>query len=123
MGTNKKKAIKVSWEGSHISLNDWYGSNHWTIRQTQKNRWHDFFKGLLTNEPVLNFETYTITLVYNSRLDPSNTVAMVKLFEDTMKKLGMITDDSKKYCKGISIIPDETLNKKEYTIIVTGYES
>ena len=63
MGTNKKKALKVNWEGSHISLNDWYGSNHWTIRQTQKNRWHDFFKDLLTNEPVLNFETYTITTI------------------------------------------------------------
>jgi len=122
MGTNKKKAIKVSWEGSHISLNDWYGSNHWTNRHTQKLRWHDFFKSLLANEPVLNFETYEITLVYNSRLDPSNTVAMIKLFEDTMKKMGIIKDDSKKYCKGIQVIPDLNLKSKEYTIIVTGYE-
>jgi hypothetical protein len=43
---------------------------------------------------------------------------MIKIAEDTMKKEHYIIDDSKKFCKGIQIYPDETMGKKNYKLIV-----
>ena len=59
-----------------------------------------------------------ITMYFNSRLDASNTVPMIKILEDTMKKAHYIVDDSKKFCKGIQIYPDESLGKKHYKLTV-----
>ena len=112
----EKKEILIKWKNDHISLNDWYGSKHWTVRQKAKNKWCKIFKELLNGGPAVNFSTYDITLTYNSRLDSSNTIAMIKICEDTMVKLGIIKDDTKQYCKGVHLIPDETLGKKHYII-------
>ena len=42
---------------------------------------------------------------------------MIKYLEDVIvKKLKWYKDDSIKYCKGISIVPDERMKKKSYMI-------
>jgi len=41
---------------------------------------------------------------------------MVKLFEDTLKDLGLIIDDSKKFCKRISLYPNLEMKSKHYRI-------
>jgi len=43
---------------------------------------------------------------------------MVKLFEDTMVKNGLVPDDSKRFCRGITLTPDDTMAKKTYKITV-----
>ena len=54
---------------------------------------------------------------YNSRLDVSNTIIMIKYLEDVLvKKLKWFKDDSPKYCKAIIIQPDERMKKKSYMV-------
>ena len=108
--------ITISWKGKHISLNDWYAGKHWTYRQKQKNLWRTTFTDLLSQHKKPNIEKYSIELEYNSRLDPSNTITMIKLFEDTLIKLGWIKDDSKKYCKYLKIYPNNQFSSKEYKL-------
>lgn len=74
------------------------------------------FKSMLMDYDNFHLKKYKIRMIYNSRLDPSNTITMIKLFEDFLKNHGVIKDDSKKYCKEIRIIPDETMKSKSYRI-------
>jgi len=109
--------IVFKWADIHISLNDWYSSEHWTKRNKTKDFWHKFFKDSLpTTKPF--FKKYSITLEFNSRLDVSNTITMIKLCEDTLKKEGVIIDDSKQYCRGVYLIPVDEMKKFSYKITV-----
>ena len=110
--------LVISWAGKDISLNAWYSSKHWTHRNKQKQEWNNFFKEIL-HEPYPFFEKYIITLEYNSRLDPSNTITVLKLYEDTLRELGVLVNDSLKYCKGLHIIPVESMKKKSYKITIS----
>lgn len=110
--------IEITWEG-HISLNEWYSSKHWSYRKKQKDEWFKTFKSLLDVFPKETFEKYSILLEYNSRLDPSNTITMIKLLEDTMKKECWIVDDSPKYCESLTIRFSQELSKKTYRATIT----
>lgn len=110
-------SLIFAWQGRHVSLNAWYSSKHWTHSHTITNEWHGFFKKFLT-EPYPKIGKYKLELVYNSRLDVSNTIAMPKLLEDTLQQLGIIENDSKTFCRGISLTPDETMKKFSYKITV-----
>lgn len=109
--------IEIEWEGVDLSLNKWYANRHFSYRIKEKEFWSTLFLKLLPKR-TKKIDKYTITLYFNSRLDASNTIPMVKILEDTMKKNHYIIDDSKKFCKGISIFPDETMGKKNYKLIV-----
>ena len=109
--------IILQWADKHISLNEWYSSKHWSHRNKAKKDWREFFFQLLPN-PIPNIIAYDITLKYNSNLDPSNTITIIKLFEDTMQEFGMIVNDTKKECKGIHLIPDELMKKNNYKILI-----
>lgn len=113
----KIEELSVVWAGKDISLNAWYSSKHWTHRNKQKQEWHEFFKQSIV-QPYPFFEKYSVTLEYNSRLDPSNTITMIKLFEDTLTELGIITDDTLKYCIGVHLIPKLEMKKKSYRITI-----
>lgn len=109
--------LVIQWAGKDISLNAWYASKHWTHRNKQKKEWHKFFKGLIFKPyPIIN--KYTITLECNSRLDPSNCITMIKLVEDTLQELGVLKNDSAKFCRGLHIIPVDNMKRKSYKIIV-----
>jgi hypothetical protein len=108
--------IELQWEGVDLSLNKWYANRHWSFRNKEKEFWANLFLKLLPKR-TKKIDKYMITLYFNSRLDASNTVPMIKILEDTMKKSHYIIDDSKRYCKGIRIYPDETLGKKNYILI------
>lgn len=114
---NKTEGLVFEWADKHISLNEWYSSKHWSHRNKVAKEWHNFFKGFLI-KPYPKFETYTITLKFNSRLDPSNTITMLKLVEDMMQEEGIIKNDNKDNCNGLHIIPDMTMRKFSYKIIV-----
>ena len=109
--------LVFQWADKHISLNDWYSSKHWTQRNNSRNKWHTFFKSFLT-KPLPKFKTYKVILEYNSRLDPSNTITMIKLCEDMLQEEGVINNDNKDNCKGIEIIPNLIMKKKSYRLII-----
>lgn len=109
--------IILQWADKHISLNEWYSSKHWSHRNKAKEDWHEFFFRLFP-KPIPNIIAYDITLKYNSNLDPSNTITMIKLCEDAMQEFGMIVNDTKKECKGIHLIPDELMKKNNYKILI-----
>lgn len=109
--------IEIEWEGVDLSLNKWYANRHFSYRIKEKAFWNSLFLRLLPNR-AKKIDKYMITLYFNSRLDASNTIPMIKICEDSMKKEHYIIDDSKKYCKGISIFPDESMGKKNYKLIV-----
>ena len=115
--TSNLEELKFQWQGKDISLNAWYSSKHWTHRDKQKKDWHSFFKQMIEH-PYPYFEKYSISLEFNSRLDPSNTITMVKLLEDTLQELGVISGDDLKYCSGVHLIPNKTMKKKSYKIVV-----
>lgn len=112
-----KQDLIFEWDGKDISLNKWYSSQHWTIRNKAAKDWHSFFKKMLIT-PYQKFDAYTLTLEYNSRLDPSNCITMCKLLEDMMQKEKIISNDNKDNCKGIHIIPNLNMKKKSYKITV-----
>lgn len=107
----------IEWEGIDLSLNKWYANRHFSYRIKEKEFWSDLFIKLLPKRSK-KIDKYIITLHFNSRLDASNTIPMIKIFEDTMKKNHYIIDDSKKFCKGIEIYPDESMGKKNYKLTV-----
>jgi hypothetical protein len=107
----------IEWEGIDLSLNKWYANRHFSFRIKEKEFWSNLFLRLLPKQ-FKKIDKYIITLHFNSRLDVSNTIPMIKIFEDTMKKNHYIVDDSKKFCKGIEIYPDESMGKKNYKLTV-----
>lgn len=109
--------IEIEWDGVDLSLNKWYANRHFSYRIKEKEFWSNLFLKLLPKR-TKKIDKYMITLLFNSRLDASNTIPMIKIAEDTMKKNHYIVDDSKKFCKGISIYPDETMGKKNYKMII-----
>lgn len=111
------QSIEFSWTGKDISLNEWYSSKHWSERKKRVNEWHTFFKSFLI-KPYPAFERYEISIEYNSRLDPSNTVTMIKLYEDMMQKEKIIINDNKDCCKGIKLLPNLEMGSKHYKITV-----
>lgn len=111
------RKLIFQWVGKHISLNEWYSSKHWSHRNKVAKEWHEFFKKFLIT-PRPQFARYCITLQYNSKLDPSNTITLVKLLEDCLQKEGIISNDNKDNCKKIEIMPDLTMKPKSYKIIV-----
>ena len=109
--------LVFEWCDKHVSLNQWYSSKHWTHRNKIANEWHDFYKKFLCS-PYPIYNEYRVIMEYNSRLDPSNTIPMIKLLEDALQELNIIKDDTMEYCKGITITPNELMKKKSYKISI-----
>lgn len=109
--------IIIAWADKDISLNSWYSSKHWSNRNKQKSDWHSFFKQFI-HEPYPYFERYNITLEFNSRLDPSNCITMIKLLEDTLQTLGVLKNDTSEFCRGLHIIPVDSMKRKSYKITI-----
>ena len=99
-----------------VSLNEWYSSKHWTSRQRIKKKFCKLFQENFKGNVIKQFVRYQVELTYNTRLDPSNTITLVKLAEDYLVSKGYLKDDSKQYCRGIYIAPDETLKKGLYVL-------
>ncbi len=115
--TMSDKHIEFSWEGKDISLNEWYSSKHWSERKKRVIEWHVFFKSFLI-KPYPALEKYEISLEYNSNIDTSNCITMIKLYEDMMQEEKIIPNDNKLFCKKITLMPNLDMNHKSYKITV-----
>ena len=103
-----KKVYNIEWKG-HFSLNALYEGGHWSRRNKLKQSWKMIFTEAIQKSGATRLPMYTLTIRYNSRLDPSNVTGMLKVLEDTLRELGLIVDDTKKFCRGIGVVPDEDL--------------
>lgn len=110
---------EITWDNDHISLNEWYSGKHWSNRAKQKNKWKLKYLSLFGCETP-RLSQFKIELTYNSRLDNDNCITLIKLFSDFLKERMIVKDDSKKYWRGLSITPDESLPKNTYVLRLYG---
>jgi hypothetical protein len=111
--------IEFFYTGKWVSTNELRNGHKWTV-QKLKEEYRKIYSILLidavrkcqfTNE---RFDSFKIQILYNSRLDPDNVT--LKFLCDAMKDCRLIIDDNKKYFRGFSIEPDETLPKDTYYV-------
>lgn len=114
-GTTNPRKLVFSWSGKSVSLNQWYSSKHWSIRNKQAQEWHRFFNNFLIS-PIPFFEKYSIKMEHNSRLDNSNVIPMIKMAEDAIQRAGIIKDDTTKYGKSITIEFVETMKRGSFKL-------
>lgn len=117
-----KKIYEIVYSGQGFSLNDFYSQGHWTQRNKIKNEFGYKFHNLIDKYNVEPFNKYELEFVYNSRHDVTNTIGMIKVFEDTLtggrnKKNGtnkypiLLQDDSPDHCKEITMRCDKKTQK------------
>ena len=109
---------EITYTGKGISLNG-VKSLPWRVTEANKNRLKEAFGWLIIIAKMKHMKRYRIEAHYNSRLDPTNIAFMVKIYEDAIKKAGLIPEDNKKFCRGINLLPDETLPPNTYKFIIS----
>jgi hypothetical protein len=113
MVNETENTIVFEWENIDVSLNKFFAGKHWTVRNKIKDNFHCLFARLLTGKYRM-IDKYEVVLEYNSRLDPTNTIIMIKIGEDFLRHINILTDDTKNYCKKVTIEPRSDMNKKHY---------
>lgn len=113
------ESYEVTYNGKGVSLNDYYSSSHWSNRHRLVKKYKPMLQVMLEKAGVPQMEEYAMVILYNSRHDPDNVVGLEKLVLDTMKKMGLIIDDSKKYYKFMAILPEPEFkqNTFEFNIV------
>lgn len=122
---------EIIYKGQGISWNDIYansGKNAWKGRKSIVDKYKKIFTILLLEAKLPWMDEFEITLIYNSKHDPDNCGAAIKILVDAMKQKrdgglvtqrGWIYDDTKKYFKKMTIIPDELLETNTFKFIIT----
>lgn len=98
----KSKAEQKRW-ASEYGLNAYYAGKHWSKRKQDADYWHLLTASAMNRQDIRRkpFEKPVIlTFWFNDRLDCSNHAMYIKMIEDGMKGR-IITDDSKRFVKGI----------------------
>ena len=107
--------FQIVWEGKWPSINN-LRNNDWRGNQGLKNSWRNKLGWLIKEQRPKRLTHYKIEVQYRSRLDPDNVV--LKFFCDALKDCGVIHDDNRSFCKGVSIEPNEELKYNTYVIKV-----
>ena len=100
------------------SFNEIYGSKHWTHRKKLKDDMGLLFKEKLRPHKDVRIDRFTVGMAYNSRLDPDNTTFIMKILVDTMRGMGIVSNDTKRYYRGLSVSPDESLSFDQYIFTI-----
>lgn len=85
------------------SLNQFYAGKHFAVRQKYKKEYNEHIKEALSQIDPFHADTFKICMVHNTRYDCDNTILSIKFLSDYLKDNGYVTDDSKKYFKGLDI--------------------
>lgn len=109
------------------SLNQFYAGRHFSVRLKYKKEYNEHIKKCLDQYDKFFADTFKIDLIHNTRYDCDNAIVTVKFVADYLKDNGYVTDDSKKYFKGLSIrvVDDgETVEKDSVLVKIKlyGYE-
>jgi hypothetical protein len=108
---------EITYIGAIPSLNVLYTS-HWSKANKLKDAIKEKVKTLIEEAQWKPVEQFKIEVEYNSRLDPDNVVGFCKAAIDQSRYSKILIDDTKKYYKGLSIIPNESMPKNHYRIVL-----
>lgn len=111
-------SYSFTYIGVMVSANATFAGMHWTKRKALTEKWHGIFAKLLTEAGTRPMARFKLLLRYNSRHDCDNLVLPCKWLADTIKGR-YVPDDSKKYYRGVTIEPDETLKHNTFTFTIT----
>ena len=93
------------------SLNKFYASKHWSIREKYKDHFSMAILAQLSHYPKTQWDQIEVISRANVRLDLDNQIMATKFGLDTFKAWGGIPNDTTKHVKRIEMLPDETLPK------------
>lgn len=108
--------FSVLYEGKWPSTND-LRNKHWRSNQALKETWRKKLGWLILEQRPRKLKQFRIDVRYKSKLDPDNVT--LKFFCDALKDSGVIIDDNKKYFRGFSITPDDSLSHNSYILTVS----
>lgn len=111
---------KIVYQGGIPSLNDLYGTKHWTSRHRDAVKYHELFTWLLRSAlgtPKEKSGKFSVFIFFNSRHDTDNIIGIEKYFTDMLVKMGYVEDDNKKFFRALVIVPDERLKKNTVEFI------
>lgn len=111
-----KYSLEIEYNGKWPSVNT-LRNNRWDSNQGLKNKLRRTFSLLVLEQKPKKMAKFRVDVRYNSRLDPDNV--SLKYFVDSLKDIGIIIDDNKKFFKGLSVEPDESLKYMTYIVKVT----
>lgn len=116
-----EKAYEVTYKGIGIDLNN-VETMPWRQFLEKKREVVGKIKLAMVGVKKVSFPVYRARLRYYSREDPMNVAYMLKIFEDVMRALKIIPNDTKMYCNEISICPDfEIPNNNTFIFELYGY--
>ena len=110
------KSFTVKYEGKWPSTNT-LRNGHWRSNQGLKVKMRKIYADLILEQQPKPMDQFVVKVCFNSRLDVDNV--SMKFFMDSMKDIGIIVDDNRKHFRGLTVVPDETLDKSTYVITVT----
>jgi hypothetical protein len=112
-----KNVYELTYRGKIFSLNDLYRQGHWSVRSNLKSKYRSEFLALLQENKVKFCKEFFIIIFYNTRHDVDNIVGVAKVMVDSMKG-EYISDDNKRFYKGMSIFADGSLEKNTVEFLI-----
>lgn len=113
-----KRSYTITYSGPCLSLNK-VKSQFWRQTEKQKNQIKAVFEVLVLQARMSYMKRFRVDMLYNSRHDPDGVVFQKKILVDVIRRKGYITDDSRRYYKGFSVTPDETLPPNTFKFIIS----
>jgi Holliday junction resolvase RusA-like endonuclease len=107
------------------SLNKYFNSKHWGVQTKYKKEYNGYIKEAMDQYEKFYAATYKIDVIHNTRYDCDNAIIAVKFISDYLKDNGYVTDDTRKYFKGLSIRVAEDadgVNKNEVLVKIKLYD-
>lgn len=102
----------ITYKGDIYTNND-AQSMHWRTKGPIVSKYKLVFKDLARQAKLPWFDEFGLIVHYNSRHDADNISSFAKIAVDAMKKK-YFKDDSKAYYKLFAVLPDPSLDKKEF---------
>ena len=117
MQIHPSKTIEITLElPKPPSLNEYYAGRHFAIRKKQGDAYKKIIKEKISDYDAYYAERFELHIFYNSRFDCDNSILASKFTADALVSLGLVTDDSPKYFRSLSIRYDPLLPKDYYEV-------
>lgn len=95
-------------------------SKHWRTNQGIKSELKKSFTYQIRARRMAFMQTFSVNVEANTRHDIDNLSMTVKIFNDCLKKCGVIKDDAPKYFKSLSITHNPEIEKGSLKITIYG---
>ena len=120
MKKNYKRAFEIEGDYPVAGLNQWARMSKFE-RHNHDAKAKLYFSLLLKPYAgVFFFKEFEIELRANTLHDIDNTIIIIKIFVDAIRKLGLAQNDNRKFYKSCRLLVDDSLERKKYIISVSG---